>query len=178
MRTGPLMIKLPIFPKPYIFKAIQFKHIKNANEYWILDTGALLRILPNLDSVIYRIDKGFYKLCIPEIVIRQTVLHLSKSYQDKKERNISTSGIITGMLNFLRFLKNDVKIVAHPNEIPNHLKAEYERYMEDKILVYLLKEGGFKGIVTQDYKLIKKIKGQFAVLSPDKLLSAMTQIDP
>ena len=171
-------IKLPIFPEPIALKAVPLRFVKDASEHWIVDTDSLLKILPNLEAVVYRLDKGYYKLAVPEVTIRQTVVHLDKSYFSKKKEHQSTYGVETGMRNLVRFLKTNVLLVSHPKEIPKKLREKYEKYGDDPLLAYVSLQGRFKGVVTHDRILIAKIKNDLRILAPERLIRTNSSIDP
>ena len=174
-----ISVKFPIFPDPQLFNAFSLNLPGKNEEYWMLDTGAVLKTLYSLSAILYRLERDLYKLAILEKTITEVVEHLKKSYSDKKMKNLSTHGVEEGMRNLIKLLRDgSVKLILNPEEIPRKLIDFYERYDEDKLLIYVAKEGKFKGIVTKDGKLIKKLKNFLKVLNPQKLITANSCLDP
>lgn len=144
---------------------------KSNSNYCLLDTGSVLKLLPRLRSLIHRLNKEEIKLAIPEKIIEQVIEQLMKSFLKRKKQQASTHGVEEGMRNFVQFL-DDKRIlkVSNPTEIPNKCKKQYKEFGEDEILAFALFEGNFKGIVTEDEKLKRKISKGKIVLSYKDLL--------
>lgn len=179
LKLQKISVELPIFTDPIIFNACSLNLLKENGDYWMLDTGAVLEILPSLPAILYRLKKDLYKLSIIEKTITEVVEHLKRSYSDKKLINGNTHGVEQGMRNLTKLLRHsNVKLILNPVGIPRKLIDFYERYDEDKLLIYIIKEGKFKGIVTQDGELIKKVKNTLKVLNPQKLIITNSCLDP
>lgn len=174
-----ISVKFPIFVDPQLFNAFSLNLSGENEEYWMLDTGAVLETLYSLSAILYRLKRDLYKLAILEKTITEVAEHLKRSYSDKKIKNLSTHGVEQGIRNLTKLLgDSNVKLILNPEEIPRKLIDFYERYGEDKLLIYVTKEGKFKGIVTKDGKLVKKVKNIFKVLNPQKLITTNSCLDP
>lgn len=135
---------------------LSFRHHRN-EEYTLLDTGCVLYLLRHLPSLLHKLEKTTVKLAIIERTIKEVAEHLQKSLEERREKNAYPSGVRCGIKNFLTILKNDrIRKIADP-KITGKTQSLYKRFGEDRLLVYILCEGDFKGIATQDSQLAKKI---------------------
>jgi len=161
---------LPIFKPPKEIVLTSLKEKGNA-DYYLLDTGSVLKLLPRLDSLFHRLDKDDVNLAMPEITIEQIVEHLMKSFSKKKEQQVSTYNVEEGMRNFVRLLDDkSILKVSNPTEIPIKYNKQYKEFEEDEILAFTLFEGNFKGIITEDGKLQRNISKSKIVLNYKDLL--------
>lgn len=130
----------------------------NGNEEYILvDTGCVLYLLRHFSSLMYRLDRDIVKLAIIEQTIEEVAEHLRKSYEEKQERRASIFGVVSGVENFRKLIENDkIRKIANP-KISKEAQPVYDRFGEDKLLVYVLHKGSFKGLATQDSQLAQRI---------------------
>jgi len=163
-------ISLPILKNPREIILSSPKDKRNP-DYFLLDTGSVLNLLPRIDSLFHRLDKGKLTLTIPEITIKQVAEHLARSFWKRKKRQEKTHWVEEGMRNFIKFL-DDQRIlkVSNPEEVPAKHKKQYKEFREDEILAFLLNEGNFKGIVTEDGKFKKRLSKNKVVIGYQHLL--------
>ena len=161
-------LPIPKNPKEIILSSPKGKR---NSDYFLLDTGSVLKLLPRINSLFHRLDKEKFNLAIPEITIKQVAEHLVRSFWKRKKQQEKTHGIEEGMRNFIRFL-NDERIlkVSDPEEVPDNQKKQYKEFGEDEILAFLLYEGNFKGIVTEDGKFKKRLSKNRVVIGYQHLL--------
>lgn len=163
-------ISMPILAEPIELSLVHFK-IKNASNYYLLDTGSILKLLPRLPSILNRLDKGNIALAIPKKTIEQVMEHLLKSFEKRNEQKASTHDIEEGMRKFVKLIESErIVKVSNPKRLPDKYEKDYQRFQEDAILAYVLFEGSFKGIVTEDGGLKERISKRKSVLSYKDLL--------
>lgn len=161
---------MPILKDPKEIVLSSFKEKSNSN-YFLLDTGSVLKLLPRLSSLIHRLNKEEINLAIPEKTIEQVIQHLMKSFSKRKKQQANIHDVEEGMRKFVKLL-DDKRIlkIFNPTELPNKRKKHYKDFGEDEILAFVLFEGKFKGIITEDEKLKKKISNEKKVFSYKDLL--------
>jgi hypothetical protein len=165
-----MKIFMSILAKPIEIDLVHFK-IKNASNYYLVDTGSALKLLPRLPSILNRLDKGNIALAIPRKTIEQVIEHLMKSFEKRTEQQTGTHDIEKGMRNFVKLIEDRrILKVSNPEKCPNRDEEYYQQFQEDAVLACVLFEGGFKGIVTEDGKLRQKISKRKPVLSYKDLL--------
>lgn len=123
---------------------------KGNEEYIIADTGCVLGVLKHFASVLHRLERGKLKLAIVEITIGEVVEHLLMSQSELRQKGFSTYDIRSAIENFRKLLSDDrVNKIANPLVSERDLEP-YKQFDEDKLLAYVLFEGRFKTVVTQD----------------------------
>lgn len=144
---------------------------KSNSDYCLLDTSSVLKLLPRLSSLVHRLNKEEINLAIPEETIEQVIEHLAESFSKRKKQQASIYDIEEGMRNFVKLLDDErILKVFSPTKIPTKYKKKYKEFVEDEILAFVLFEGKFKGVVTEDEKLKKKIpKGKIVISYKDLL---------
>jgi len=163
-------IGVPILKNPWEI-ILSSPEDKRNSDYFLLDTGSVLNLLPRISSLFHRLDKRKFNLAIPEITIKQVVEHLVRSFWKRKKRREKTHGVEEGMRNFIRFLDDErILKVSNPEEVPDKHRKQYKKFREDEILAFLLYEGKFKGIVTEDGKFKKKLSKNKVVIGYQHLL--------
>jgi len=163
-------ISLPILKNPQEIILSSPKNKRNP-DYFLLDTGSVLNLLPRIGSLFHRLDQRKLTLAIPEITIRQVAEHLVKSFWKRKKLREKIHGVEEGMRNFIRFLDDErILKVSNPEEVPAKHKKQYKEFREDEILAFLLNEGKFKGIVTEDGKFKKRLSKNKVLIGYQHLL--------
>jgi len=148
---------------------LSFFKQKDNEEHILVDAGVLLYLLRHFASLSHKLRKKTLKLAITEQVIREVAEHLEKSLENKNAKGISIAGVQEGIKNFCVILRsNEIRKIADP-KIPRKVRRTYEQYREDMKLAYVLFEGKFKGITTQDGSLIEKIPKE-KIIPPQQLL--------
>jgi hypothetical protein len=114
-------------------------------------------MLKHFKGVLHRIEKDTIKLAILEITINEVVEHLLVSQRELSQKGLPISGIFGAIENFRKILQdNRVKKIANPVMSQKALRS-YDYFGEDKLLAYVLMEGNFRAIATQDGALGKRV---------------------
>jgi len=126
-------------------------------EYVLVDTGCVLAAMRHFDSVVYRLERGTLRLAILEITINEVAEHLRRSQSKLSQKGFSTRGVRSAIENFRKLLQYDkVKKIANP-VIPEKVLSFYAHFREDSLLAYVLFEGNFKALITQDSSLAERV---------------------
>jgi predicted nucleic acid-binding protein len=130
---------------------------KGNEEYVIVDTGCILGALRHFDSVLHRIQEDTLRLAILENTINEVVEHLLRSQDELNRKGFSTSGIRSAIENFRKFLQYDaVNKIANP-KVSEKAFSPYEHFREDRLVAYVLFEGNFKAVATQDRSFAERL---------------------
>lgn len=141
---------------------LSFRFNRN-EEYTLIDTGCVLYLLRRFSSLMDRLNRNIVRLAVMEQNIEEVAEHLRKSYEEKQEKGASIFDVMSRVKNFRKLLENDkIRKIANP-EITKKAKPVFERFGEDKLLVYVLQEGGFKNLATQDRQLAQRISAKKAI---------------
>jgi len=160
-------IKLSFPKEEVIVRLLPFK-IKETKDYVLLDTGCVLFLLRRLPSLLHKLERNKIRIGAIEHTLNEVLEHLLKSFDSKIKENVSTTGVLTGLRNFRKFLADDrIKKFANPKvSVP---KETIKKYREDSLLVCALDEGSFNAIATQNGPLKRKLPGKKKI-SCQKLL--------
>lgn len=161
---------MPILKNSKKIALYSFKEKDNSN-YLLLDTSSVLKLLPRFNSIVHRLNKQESNIAIPQKTIEEVIQHLMKSYSKRKKQQENTYNIEEGMKNFINLLDDErILKISNPTKLPHKYKKHYKEFGEDEILAFMLLEGKFKGIISEDEKLKKKIpKGKKVVSYKDLL---------
>lgn len=159
------------FPNTTISVQLLSSRFNGNEEYILIDTGCLLYLLRRMSSFMDRLDRNVVKLAVMEQTVEEVAEHLRKSYEEKQERGASIFGVVSGVENFRKLLENDkIRKIANP-KISMEAQQIYDRFGEDKLLVYVLDKGSFKGLATQDLQLAQRISKK-KIIQCQQLLKA------
>lgn len=141
---------------------------KGNEEYTIMDTGCVLGVLRRFDEVLHRLENGMLRVAILEVTLNEVREHLLRSQSALSRKGFSTFGVRSGIMKLRKLLQDGrVKKIANP-VISEKALLSYKHFREDRLLAYVLFEGNYKAVATQDKSLAKRV-GEDRCMSCEQL---------